>query len=238
MTTNAQTTLLLVDDETDITDMLAEFFGEHGYATVCAASAAEARMQLAQAAPALAILDIHMPGEDGLALAAHLRETHPATGIIMLTTAAAVQDRIAGLQAADDYVAKPFDLHELLARVQSLLRRLARAEPAAPALRAGEVRFGATTLDLEGRKLIDAEGKDLAITAMEYDLLKVFAEHLNETLSRDQLMEQAHHRGWDVFDRSIDLRVMRLRRKIEVDPANPLFVQTVRGTGYRLVVSP
>jgi two-component system phosphate regulon response regulator OmpR len=177
-----------------------------------------------------------MPGEDGLTLAKWVRETHGAIGIIMLTTAAGVLDRIAGLQvAADDYIAKPFDMRELLARVNSVLRRLEQNAP--PPVRAGEVRFGQAVLNLADRKLYDAGGADLGITAMEFDLLKVFAEHPNETLSRDQLMEQAHHRGWDVFDRSIDLRVMRLRRKIEIDADKPEVLKTIRGVGYLFVAT-
>ena len=229
-------TLLLVDDEPDLVDMLCEFFRDHGFAVLTAGNAAEARAILAQQTPNLAVLDIYMPGEDGFSLAQWIREQHGAMGIIMLTTAAGVLDRIAGLQvAADDYVAKPFDLRELLARVNSVLRRLEQPAPA-PA-KCGEVRFGQAVLNLAERKLYDAAGADLAITAMEFDLLKVFAEHPNENLSRDRLMELAHHRDRDVFDRSIDLRVMRLRRKIELDPDKPEVLKTIRGVGYLFVAT-
>jgi DNA-binding response OmpR family regulator len=143
-------------------------------------------------------------------------------------------DRIVGLElGADDYLPKPFELRELLARVKSVLRR--RQETASPAPPPGRVRFGCCELDLEARRLFDAAGEELPLTAMEFDLLKVFAENANRVLNRDQLMELAHHRGWEVFDRSIDLRIMRLRRKLEADPEKPETIKTIRGVGYMYV---
>lgn len=234
--------LLAVDDEPELRTLLAEYFGRQGFEVVTAADAQAAREHFADAAPALAILDVHMPGEDGLSLARWIREHHPATGIVMLTTAAETVDRVVGLEVgADDYVPKPFDLRELLARLRSLQRRLATAAPVAsaaalPAANDGHtIAFGACTLHLEERRLVGADGVEIAITASEFDLLALFARHPNRPLNRDQIMEQAHNRGWDVFDRSIDLRIMRLRRKIERNPDKPEVLKTVRNVGYVFV---
>ena len=233
--------LLLVDDEPELRGLLAEYFGRHGYAVRTAQDAAEAREHIAAGRPDLTVLDIHMPGENGLSLARWLRESHPAVAIIMLTTASESVDRIVGLElGADDYVSKPYELRELLARVRAVLRRSAApasTAPAAwPALSSGSpvqrVPFGECLLDLDQRKLHAADGTEIEITAAEYDLLALFARHPNRPLNRDQIMEQAHNRGWDVFDRSIDLRVMRLRRKIERNPDKPEVLKTVRNVGY------
>ncbi len=234
------TPLLVVDDEPEIRTLLAEYFGRHDYQVRAAANAAEAREAIAAATPAAAILDIHLPGEDGLALARWLRHDYPRIGIVMLTSAGEAVDRVVGLElGADDYLAKPFELRELLARVRAVLRRLqspaAAAPPSEPTRR---VPFGACQLDLDQRKLFDAEGGEIEITAAEFDLLALFARHPNRPLNRDQIMEQAHNRGWDVFDRSIDLRVMRLRRKIERNPDKPEVIKTVRNVGYVYVPLP
>jgi two-component system phosphate regulon response regulator OmpR len=234
--TAAPTTLLIVDDEPELRGLLAEYFGRHGFAVQAAASAAEARSLVAQQRPALALLDVHMPGENGLGLARWLREAHAGVAIVMLTTASEPVDRIVGLElGADDYVGKPFELRELLARVRAVLRRT-QAPPVAPVAAATDtsrrVPFGALWLDLDQRKLLAADGHEVEITAAEFDLLALFARHPNRPLTRDQIMEQAHNRGWDVFDRSIDLRVMRLRRKIERNPDKPEVLKTVRNVGY------
>ena len=181
------------------------------------------------------ILDLRMPGEDGLSLARYLRE-HSDVAIIMLTGSAEIVDRVVGLEVgADDYVGKPVDLRELLARVKAVLRRTAGTtkgaeKPDGQALQ--QVRFGPCNLDLQRHKLFDSEGAEVPITAMEFRLLKVFAEHRGRILNRDQLLELAHDRGWDPFDRSIDIRISRLRKKIEVDPSKPEVIKTVRGVGY------
>jgi len=235
--------LLVVDDEPEIRDLLTEYFARHGMRTRCAASAAEARTLLDVAVPDLAILDIHMRGEDGLSLARWLRERHPGLGIVMLSTASETVDRIVGLEmGADDYLPKPFELRELLARVKSLLRRLPPAHGGAAAAPSGaaaaathRVAFGHCCLDLDERRLYGADGAEIALTAAEFDLLSLFARSPNRPLSRDQIMELAHHRAWDVFDRSIDLRVMRLRRKIERNPDKPEVIKTVRNVGYVFV---
>ena len=230
--------MLVVDDEPELRSLLSEYFGRQGFQVEAVADAAAARAAVAAQAPKVAILDVHMPGEDGLSLARWLREHHPQIGIVMLTTAAETVDRVVGLEmGADDYVPKPFELRELLARVKSLQRRLATTAPAAAESHdngssSRRIAMGTCTLDLDERRLIAADGSDVPITASEFDLLALFARHPNRPLNRDQIMEQAHNRGWDVFDRSIDLRVMRLRRKIERNPDKPEVLKTVRGMGY------
>jgi DNA-binding response OmpR family regulator len=240
--------LLVVDDEPELRALLSEYFERQGFEVRCAADAAQARSLVVQQLPELAILDVHMPGENGLALARSLRDQHPTLGLLMLTTAAEAVDRIVGLElGADDYIPKPFDLRELLARARAVLRRVQAVAPAAAAAPAPtpaseqatrRVRFGACWLDLDQRQLLQADGSAVEITAAEFDLLALFARHPNRPLNRDQIMEQAHHRGWDVFDRSIDLRVMRLRRKIERHPDKPEVLKTVRNVGYMFVPAP
>jgi two-component system phosphate regulon response regulator OmpR len=231
--------VMVVDDEPELRALLAEYFGRHGYAVRQAEDAAVARRLVAEQVPDLAILDVNMPGENGLSLARFLRESHPAMGLVMLTTAGESVDRIVGLElGADDYLPKPFEMRELLARTRAVLRRLAVAPTAAntelePATR--RIRFGRCELDLDQRRLFGAEGAEVEISAAEYDLLALFARHPNRPLNRDQIMEQAHNRGWDVFDRSIDLRIMRLRRKIERNPDRPEVLKTVRNVGYVFV---
>ena len=234
--------VLVVDDEPELRSLLAEYFGRHGFTVRTAPDAAAARVAVDEQVPALAILDINMPGENGLSLARWMRESHPRIGLVMLTTAGESVDRIVGLElGADDYLPKPFEMRELLARVRAVLRRVElvaggaapRAAEAAPATR--RVAFGACQLDLDERRLLGADGADIEISAAEFDLLALFARHPNRPLNRDQIMEQAHNRGWDVFDRSIDLRIMRLRRKIERNPDKPELLKTVRNVGYVFV---
>jgi two-component system phosphate regulon response regulator OmpR len=231
--------VMVVDDEPELRALLGEYFGRHGFEVVLAEDAAAARRQVAQRVPDLAILDVNMPGENGLSLARFLRETHPRLGLVMLTTAGESVDRIVGLElGADDYLPKPFEMRELLARSRAVLRRLGAAPAAVAAAEAGaeaatrRVRFGECELDLDQRRLFGAHGAEIEISAAEYDLLALFARHPNRPLNRDQIMEQAHNRGWDVFDRSIDLRIMRLRRKIERNPDKPEVLKTVRNVGY------
>jgi DNA-binding response OmpR family regulator len=243
--------LLVVDDEPEMRGLLAEYFARHGFSVREASSAKEARGQLAQALPDLALFDINMPGEDGLSLLRWLRDVHPLVPVVLLTANGDLVDRVVGLEiGADDYVSKPCELRELLARVRAVLRRSQRVpfdrsqeQPAAappPAVAAPVshgVPFGERWLNLETRELLAGDGSVLETTAAEFDLLALFARNPNRPLTRDQIMEQAHNRGWDVFDRSIDLRIMRLRRKIERNPDKPEVLKTVRNVGY-VFVSP
>ncbi|HTP96909.1 MAG TPA: response regulator [Burkholderiales bacterium] len=227
-------TILIVDDEPDIREVLEEYLGARGYTALGADSANAARAIAARTPVDLALLDIHMPGEDGLSLARHFRERYARTAIVMLTSSGAVVDRIVGLEmGADDYVAKPFDPRELLARIKSVLRRTAFARRAE--LGAERVRIGRCVLDLAAHRLIDAAGEEVAMSPLEFDLLKALAEHPNQALSRERILNLSQQRDWDPFDRSVDLRVMRLRKKIEPDPEHPQYIKTIRNKGYVFV---
>lgn len=227
--------IVICDDEPDIRDIVAEYLGRNGYAVTAVDAGPALRELVSLQHVDVIILDIRMPGEDGLSLARYLRERSDVA-IIMLTGSADIVDRVVGLEiGADDYVTKPVDLRELLARVKAVLRRTQgrqdRGEKTS-AQSAQPVKFGRCNFDLEAHKLFDASGIEIAITAMEFQLLKVFADHRGRVLNRDQLLELAHDRGWDPFDRSIDIRISRLRKKIEVDPSKPEVIRTVRGVGY------
>lgn len=230
--------VLIVEDDRDIRTMLAEYLGGQGFEVAQADGGEAMRAALAQSVPDVVLLDVRLPGEDGLSLARFLRERYDL-GIIMVTGAGEVVDRIVGLEmGADDYVAKPFDLRELLARVKSVMRRVqARAPATAPAPAATEARvpIGRCLLDLKSHRLFDREGAEVAITAMEFDLLKAFVDHPNQVLSRDRLLTLTRNREWEPFDRSIDIRITRVRRKVEADPENPTAIRTVRGAGYMFV---
>ncbi len=227
-------TILIVDDEPDVREVLEEYFVNHGYAAIAADSAGAARTLAAAQPVDVALVDIHMPGEDGLSLARHLRERYANVAIVMLTSASTVIDRIVGLEmGADDYVPKPFDPRELLARVRSVLRRTSAAARAD--LGAERVRIGRCVLDLAAHRLTDDNDADVGMSPLEFDLLKAFAEHPNRALSRERILNLTQRRDWDPFDRSVDLRVMRLRKKIEPDPEHPRFIRTVRNEGYVFV---
>ena len=230
------TRVLIVDDDPSVRSMLAEYLTAHGYEVSQAASGAAMRAELARAAPAVVLLDIGLPGEDGLTLARYLRERHDV-GIIMVTGAGDVVDRVAGLEVgADDYIAKPFDPRELRARLKSVLRRLEKRE-SSKIQSQQQVSVGRCFLDLKSRTLSDARGREVAITAMEFELLRTLVEHPNQVLSRDQLLTLTRNREWEPFDRSIDIRITRLRRKLEEDPAHPRAIKTVRGAGYMFIPS-
>lgn len=231
----ASTHIVVCDDEPDIRDTVAEYLENNGYVVTPVDGGPGLREVVAKQHIDIVILDIRMPGEDGLSLARYLRE-HSDIAIIMLTGSADIIDRVVGLEVgADDYVAKPVDLRELLARVKAVLRRTAgkaRTAENAGSQDCQPIRFGSCLLDLEAHKLFNADGIEIAITPMEFRLLKVFSEHRGRILNRDQLLELAHDRGWDPFDRSIDIRISRLRKKIESDPSKPEVIKTIRGVGY------
>jgi DNA-binding response OmpR family regulator len=233
-----QSHIIVVDDEPEIRTMLADYLGHAGFMVRAAEDGVAMRSILAEQPADLVILDINMPGEDGLSLARFLR-ANTDVGIVMLTAAGEVVDRVVGLEiGADDYIAKPVDLRELLARIRAVLRRLRVAPAERPSVEpasATMVQIGACQLDLEAHRLYDADGQEVPITSMEFDLLKAFVEHPNRVLSRDQLLDLAHNKDWEPFDRSIDIRIARLRRKIEADPSKPQVVKTVRGAGYIFV---
>src|SRR5258705_1481378 len=227
-------TILVVDDEPDVREVIEEYFVTHGYAAIGADSADTARSLAARHAIDLALVDIHMRGEDGLSLARHLRERYATIAIVMLTSAATVVDRIVGLEmGADDYVSKPFDPRELLARVKSVLRRTSPAGRAE--LGAERVRIGRCVLDLASHRLPDEQGAEGPMSPLEFDLLKALANHPNRPLSREQNLHSSHQRDWDPFDRSVDLRISRLRKKVEPDPEHPQFIKTLRNAGYVFV---
>ena len=187
---------------------------------------------MARGLPDLLILDVNMPGEDGFAIARRVRAMSDLP-ILMLTAAGDVVDRVVGLEiGADDYILKPFDLRELRARIHAVLRRSRRAAPAPAAPSGNRMPLGALTLDLDARRLLKADGVELTLTAMEFDLLEAFARNPNRVLTRERLLDLAHRNAEEVFDRSIDVRVTRLRQKIEPDPAHPTIVRTIRGVGY------
>ena len=229
--------IVVVDDEADVRETFGEYLSMRGYDVSMAGSGAELRACVERKPADLVLLDINLPGEDGLSLARYLREKTNAA-IIMVTAADEAVDRVIGLElGADDYVGKPCDLRELAARVKSVLRRSGKPAPApgAAQVAAGPTRrvaFGSFILDMDGHELYAADGSVVELTTMEFDLLTAFVEHPNRVLTRDQLLDMAHHRRWDPFDRSIDIRIARLRRKIERDPQKPEIIKTVRGAGY------
>jgi DNA-binding response OmpR family regulator len=238
--------LLIVDDDASVRTMLTEYLGGHGFGVRSAGDGATMRTEIERQLPDLVLLDLQLPGEDGFTLARYLRE-HFDVGIVMVTGAGDTIDRVVGLEmGADDYVAKPFDPRELLARVKSVLRRMQARPQADDAKPAGAVasarrRFGRCEIELESRRLFDvaAGGAEVAMTAMEYDLIRVFLANPNRVLSRDQLLQHTRNREWEPFDRSIDIRIGRLRRKVEHDPsAEPRCIRTVRNGGYMFVPDP
>jgi len=225
--------IVVVDDDEDVRSTVAEYLQRNGF-SVTECDGGDALRCVMTARPIdLAVLDINMPGDDGLTLAREIRSSGEA-GIIMLTAKSDDIDRIVGLEVgADDYVTKPFNPRELLARIRSVLRRAkAGAGGESPATMGREVQMGTCRLNLDSRKLYRADGSEQPLTAMEFDLLATFAAHPGRVLSRDQLLDLAHNKDIEPFDRSIDIRITRIRRKIEADPAKPQAIKTVRGAGY------
>ena len=228
--------IVIVDDEEDVRETLKDYLSDRGFKVTTAESAEAMRRILEEKVEVdLAILDITMPGEDGLSLARHLWEK-TSIAVIMVTASGETADRIVGLEmGADDYLPKPADPRELMARIKAVIRRRELTAEAAAELEEPEHRvayFGNCRLDLDSHQLFDEDGHEIPLKAMEFDLLKTFAGRPNRVLNRDQLLELAHNRSWEPFDRSIDIRIARLRRKIEVDPGRPEVIKTVRGQGY------
>ena len=230
---NENTRIVVCDDELDVREMVQEYLGKRGFNVSTVANGNELRETLSAEPVDLIVLDINMPGEDGLAVLRSLRGDNPVA-VVMLTAAGEVVDRIIGLEmGADDYLGKPVDLRELEARIKAVLRRKGQEKaPAGSTPTVDSAQFGDYTLNIEAAKMVAADGTELQLTAMEFSLLKVFAENKGRVLNRDQILEQAHDRSWDPFDRSIDIRISRLRRKIEKNPEKPSIIRTVRGLGY------
>jgi two-component system phosphate regulon response regulator OmpR len=240
---NARTQLLVVDDDPSVRALLRDYLEGHGFGVAEAADGAQMRQQIERELPDAVLLDVRLPGEDGLVLARYLRERYDI-GILMVTASGDVVERVVGLEVgADDYIAKPFDLRELLARVKSVLRRLQAKVPAPSAAPVEAVQgpqrrlhFGRCQVDLDSHRMFGAGGEEVTITAMEYELLAAFLDNPNRVLTRDQLLMKTRNREWEPFDRSIDIRVGRLRRKVEPDPGGePRVIRTVRNAGYMFV---
>jgi DNA-binding response OmpR family regulator len=225
--------IVVVEDEATQRRVLVDYLSGQNFRVSGVDGGPALRKLVERDLPQVVLLDIGLPGEDGFALARWLRERNARIGIIMVTAASETVDRVLGLEiGADDYIAKPFEPRELLARVKSLLRRATGAITTA----GPRVRMGRRVLDLEKRVLVDPlDSSEETLTASEFDLLEVFATHPNRPLQRDWLLEVTAHREMDAFDRAIDQRITRLRRKIEPDPAHPEAIRTVRGVGYMFV---
>src|SRR5271170_2454956 len=226
--------ILVVDDDQRIRQMLTRYFEQEGYRISVAADGPTMRAQLNDSVDVI-LLDVVMPGEDGLALARDVRATSDV-GIIMLTGRDDVLDRVVGLEVgADDYIAKPFHLREVLARVKSVLRRRGPAPaqpPAQPEAGKDVICFDGWRLDTSRRQLVSPKGQDIALTTGEFDLLAALAKYPGRVFGRDTLMDLTRGRSWEAFDRTIDAQIARLRKKIEADPKNPRLVKSVRGVGY------
>ncbi|MFL5036344.1 MAG: response regulator [Microvirga sp.] len=229
--------IFVVDDEAAARDMVGDYLKLHGFKVTLCDGGASLRQCLAKDKPDLIVLDLNMPEEDGLSIVRDLKKSTNVP-VIMLTATASPIDRVVGLElGADDYVAKPCELRELMARIRSVLRRSAPAKAVAETAAAKSdkeqlVRFGTKWLDLEAQALRDDEGNEHPLTASEFGLLKVFAANPKRVLSRERLLELANARDAEAFDRAVDLRIMRIRRKIEPDPAKPAVIRTIRGGGY------
>ena len=235
---NAATHIAVVDDEADITRLLAGYLQGHGYRITQLHEGRSLLSLMAADPPALVLLDLGLPGEDGFSIARQLRE-HWRCGLVIVTGRGDSVDKVVGLEVgADDYVTKPFDLRELLARIKAVLRRLVPGEPAgdaAPTAPRSKLRFAGWELDTAARCLTGPQGQDVALTSGEFDLLCTFAQHPGRVLSRDFLLEHTRGREAGPFDRTIDVQVGRLRKKLEADAEDPQIIKSVRGAGYILV---
>jgi len=233
-------TVLVVDADRSVCELLNDYLGNNGFRVLSASSAAGARGVLERHPTHLLILDADLAGDDSFSLVRFVR-AHFEVGIVMVSGVADTVDRIVGLEVgADDYLAKPFDLRELRARLRSVLRRFWRGDlaPADLLLTGPPARLlalGRTQLNLDSRQLFGHAGQEIPLTTAEFDLLHILGERPNRPLSRDQLMMLTRHRDWDPLDRSIDIQIARLRKKIETNPAQPRLIKTLRGIGYMFV---
>ena len=225
--------IFVVDDEAAARDMVGDYLRLHGFKVTLCDGGASLRQAIAKDKPDLIVLDLNMPEEDGLSIVRDLKSKN-SIPVIMLTATASPIDRVVGLElGADDYLAKPAELRELVARIRSVIRRASQAAAAPAGTAAREkVRFGTKWLDLEARVLQDADGVDHPLTTSEFNLLKAFADHPRRVLSRERLLDLANARDPDAFDRAIDVRITRIRRKVEPDPNHPRIIRTIRGAGY------
>ncbi len=224
--------ILVVDDHADIRDLLKRFLEQHGYRVSCARDGREMKKLLEHSTIQLIVLDLMLPGEDGLTLCRELR-VHSAIPIVMLTAMGEDMDRIVGLEmGADDYLAKPFNPRELLARIKAVLRRSQPQDEPPAEIGVAHYYFAQWQLDMLRRELVDSSGIGISLSTAEFDLLKVFLERPQRVLSRDQLLDLARGREAQAFDRAIDTQVSRLRRKLEQDAKNPELIKTVWGGGY------
>jgi two-component system, OmpR family, response regulator len=230
--------IIIVDDEAPAREMVGDYLKMHGFTVTLCDGGKSLRGAIETSVPDLVVLDLNMPEEDGLSIIRDLK-SRINVPVIMLTATASPIDRVVGLElGADDYVAKPCELRELMARIRSVLRRSSPAKAATPdsagakAAKERLVRFGTKWLDLEAQALRDDEGNEHPLTASEFGLLKVFAANPKRVLSRERLLELANARDSEAFDRAVDLRIMRIRRKIEPDPSRPAVIRTIRGGGY------
>jgi two-component system phosphate regulon response regulator OmpR len=230
-----KTRILVVDDDQRLRDLLTRYLGEQKFEVRAVADAPAMDRLLARERFDLMVLDLMLPGEDGLAICRRLRAGGGAPAIIMLTAKGDEVDRIVGLEmGADDYLPKPFNPRELVARIGAVLRRKPRGAPGAPDLEDGLFRFGAFEFSPATREL-KKDGRPVPLTTGEYSVLKVLIERPRQPLTRDQLMELARGREYEVFDRAIDVQISRLRKLVEEDPAHPRYIQTVWGHGYVFV---
>ncbi len=223
--------ILVIDDDPDILDTVEFILGEAGYLVTTAANGEEALSYLAENVFDLAVIDMILPGTDGLTLTRKLKD-EKQTGVIILSGLKDTTDRIVGLEVgADDYVTKPFDNRELLARVRSVLRRVEGKNDQSPAASSSFI-FDGWVLNASNMKLTSPEGELVELTSGEFNLLQVLVEHANMVLSRDQLLDHTHQNYTPAFDRSVDVQIGRLRKKIEKDPKKPQLIKTIRNTGY------
>src|SRR5262245_56562910 len=230
-----KTRVLGVDDDQRLRDLLVRYLGGEGYDVKAVPDGTGMDKQLARERYDLVVLDLMLPGEDGLAICRRLRAEKNAPAIIMLTAKGDDVDRIVGLEmGADDYLPKPFNPRELLARINAVLRRRAPAGPPGAPEPGGVYAFGEFSFDLATRTL-SRGGKPVPLTTGEFSVLKVLVQHPRQPLSRDKLMELARGREYEAFDRSIDVQISRLRKIVEPDPAHPKHIQTVWGFGYVVV---